>query len=242
MDLKYVLQEIGLAKKEAAVYLANLKIGESPVSVIAKKAGFNRVSTYDVLRRLNILGLVSYCTKADTKHFSAINPEVLISDYKEKVRNLEKALPELRGLINKNSKKPKLRYFDGIQGIKMVYEDTLTTSTEILNFSNSEVIRKYWPTYDEEYVKIRAEKKIFLRGISPLDKHGLKVQKEDKENYREIRLVSSREFHFTNEINIYDDKVAITSFQDQPFGIIMESKEIAHTQRDIFKMAWLYAA
>ena len=64
---------------------------------------------------------------------------------------------------------------------------------------------------------------------------------------REIRLVPSKEFDFTNEIKVYDHKVAILSFDEGPraendmFGVIMESKEVAETQRQIFEMAWRYA-
>ena len=46
---------------------------------------------------------------------------------------------------------------------------------------------------------------------------------------------------FSNEINIYDNKVAIISFKDDLIGMIIESSEIADTQRTIFKMVWEFA-
>ena len=52
------------------------------------------------------------------------------------------------------------------------------------------------------------------------------------------------DFDFNNEVNIYDDKVAITSFGEAEadlFGVIIESREVAETQRQIFAMAWRYA-
>ena len=75
-----------------------------------------------------------------------------------------------------------------------------------------------------------------------MDEHGKWVHERDKENYRELRLVPEKEFTFTNEINIYDGKVAIISYKDKPLiGMIIESLEIANTQRDIFKMAWAFS-
>lgn len=67
---------------------------------------------------------------------------------------------------------------------------------------------------------------------------------EDRKRRREIRLVPAKDFDFTNEINIYDHKVAICSFgsADHMFGAIIESVEVAETQRQIFEMAWRYAA
>ena len=71
------------------------------------------------------------------------------------------------------------------------------------------------------------------------------MQGHDRENLREIRLVSDREFNFNNEINIYDSRVGIVSFgvaEGELFGVIIESREVAETQRQIFEMAWRYAA
>ena len=87
------------------------------------------------------------------------------------------------------------------------------------------------------------ERGIHLRGIAPDDAAGRKVHGEDKEKLREIRLVPARDFDFGNEINIYDRKTAICSFGSQRdlFGVIIESKEVAETQKQIFEMAWRYA-
>ncbi len=67
------------------------------------------------------------------------------------------------------------------------------------------------------------------------------VHSEDQKYFREIRLVPSDQFNFTNEIHIYDDKVAIISFKDELIGMILESIEIANSQRAIFNMCWQFA-
>ncbi len=88
---------------------------------------------------------------------------------------------------------------------------------------------------------------IRLRGISPDDVAGRRVHGEDTDKLREIRLVPAKDFDFQNEINIYDHKVAICSFDSglkgdkDMFGVIIESKEVAETQRQIFEMAWRFA-
>jgi hypothetical protein len=120
-------------------------------------------------------------------------------------------------------------------------------SGELLNFANSAVVRSFWPGYDEEYVAARVKRGIHLRGIAPDDAAGRKVHGEDRQRLREIRLVPAKDFDFQNEINVYDHKVAICSFDSglrgnaDMFGVIIESKEVAETQRQIFEMAWRYA-
>jgi len=52
MHLEEDLVSLGLKKTEAKVYLALLELGVGTVSVVAKKAGLNRTSTYDVIQPL----------------------------------------------------------------------------------------------------------------------------------------------------------------------------------------------
>ncbi len=219
------------------MYLACLEIGENKVSTISKKSGLNRVTTYDILEKLSEKGIVSLVIKDGNKFYSAIPPTTLLKRTKDKLKNLEKALPILKKLSSKTSP-PKIEYFEGIEGIKQVYADTLNAKSDILNYANSQLIREIWPEYDDEYVTARVQKKIFLRGIAPHDKYGLEVAAENKSSHRDIRLVPSDTFDFSNEINIYDDKVSIISLKHDLIGIIIENEDIANTQRSIFKMAW----
>jgi HTH-type transcriptional regulator, sugar sensing transcriptional regulator len=240
-QLTKTLINLGLNQKEAKVYLACIEHGTAVVSEIAKSASINRVTTYDILEKLKKKGLVSFFTKAKIKYFTPIDPELLVDEYEKRTDELRRALPKLKSLQGEINH-PRVRYFEGLDGIKAIYADTLTSKSEILNYSNSEEIREQWPTYDEDYVSKRAEKKIHLRGISPKDKMGEKVQAKDEKYFRQLRLVPKEQFDFTNEINIYDDKVAIISFKEELIGMIIESHEIANSQRAIFNMAWQFAA
>lgn len=236
-----VLKKLGFNEKEARVYLACLELGTGTVVQISRKADITRGSTYDVLEEMLDKGTVSKLHKDKHMVFSAVDPEILMKNYKDRLRDFEMALPELKGLFNRYSSRPKVRYFEGLEGVKRVYEDTLSATTEILNYSNTHEILSHWPTYNEDYVKLRTQKNIFLRGVAQDDGYGKKLTKDDKRYLREFRLLSSNDFKFTNEINIYDNKVAIVSFSPELIGIIIESQAIADTQRDIFKMAWAFA-
>lgn len=239
-ELIEILISLGLTDKESKVYLAATEVGTQPVSSIGQAAKINRVTTYDILEKLKQKGLVSYFTKKKIKYFTATNPETLLEEFEKRTNNLRTSIPKFKRLTGEISH-PRVRYFEGIEGIKAIYADTLTSKTEILNYANSSEIRKQWPNYDTEYVEKRAKKKIYLRGVSPKDKAGEIVHSEDQKYFREIRLVPSDQFNFTNEIHIYDDKVAIISFKDELIGMILESIEIANSQRAIFNMCWQFA-
>jgi len=240
-ELLPVLTNIGLTDKEARVYLSLVELGPSLVSSVASKAKINRVTAYDILEKLKAKGLLSSFTKQHIKYFTATDPEVVASNFEQRSKSLTAAVPSLKRLRGETAH-PRIQYFEGLDGIKAIYEDTLNSKTEILNFSNSEEIRKIWPTYDTDYVTKRAKRHIFLKGIIQADEAGKKVKSEDALYHREMRMISKDKYNFTNEINIYDDKVAIISFSDELIGMIIESKEIANTQRSIFQMSWDFAS
>lgn len=240
-QLVQVLTNLGLNEKEAKVYLAGMQSGTAVVSEIAQAAKINRVTTYDILEKLKQRGLVSFFTKKKIKYFTVTDPEVVLQEYEKRTDELRRSMPKFKNLLGETSH-PRIRYFEGLEGIKAIYADTLNSSTEILNYSNSHEIRKNWPNYDNEYVKKRIEKNIYLRGICPKDKEGEMVKSLDHSSNREMRLLPNDQFNFSNEINIYDDKVAIISFKDELIGMIIESVEIANSQRAIFNMCWQFAA
>jgi len=68
----------------------------------------------------------------------------------------------------------------------------------------------------------------------------LSYSEDPKQALREVYLIPKEEFYFDNEINIYDDKVAIISHEDQ-VGVIIQNEHIANSQRAIFKLAFQHA-
>ncbi|MBI5793975.1 hypothetical protein HZA87_02715 [Candidatus Uhrbacteria bacterium] len=246
-NLLRILRGAGLSEKESQLYFTGLQLGSAPASDYAKASDFNRVTAYTVLEAMVHRGLFTVERKARGKCYTPVPPEYLAVEVRKNAEAVERSLPELRSLRGAGYRQPQVRYFEGWEGVRRVYEDTLTAKTEILNFANSAVVRRHWPAYDTEYVAERVRRGIHLRGIAPDDVTGRRVHGQDREMLREIRLVSARQFDFHNEVKVYDHKVAICSFDSSlrgdadMFGIIIESKQVAETQRQIFEMAWRYA-
>ncbi len=248
-DIIHILEATGLDQKQAKLYIAGLQLGTAPASDYAKATGLNRITAYNLLEDLVHKGYFTMVRKVRAKWYAPVAPEYIALEARKNAESLERVLPELRSLQGAKYRKPRVRFFEGWEGVRHVYEDTLTAQSELLNFANSAAVRAFWPNYDEEYVAQRMKRGIHLRGIAPDDAMGRRVHGEDKEKLREIRLVPAADFDFTNEINVYDHKVAICSFEsgmkgsssDDVFGVIIESKEVAKTQRQVFEMAWRYA-
>lgn len=242
------LLDLGLQKDEARVYLAILELGGSYVSAIARKADVHRVVCYKILEELVAKGLVSTFIKNKVKHFAVESPEILVYKQQQKWEKAQKLLPELLSITNALAYKPKIQYYEGLEGMKNIFEETLNAAGELVGYTNLESLPKVIP---EDFLRMYAAKKI-ARGIKTrmLSPHTSAALQYLSTYYPqgfdlslvEILFVHPGQFPFEYEITIYGNKVAILSLNpDERMGLIIESPVYARTQRAIFQLAWLGA-
>lgn len=249
MELENQLESFGLLPKEIAIYLNLLQLGSSSIKEISAKSGIKRTTVYSILDSLIQKGLVIFSKKNNHREYFAENPSKIPHILEEKIRQIElkqknilDALPELASIYNVKTTKPKIRYYEGIEGIKQLFEETLELNSgeETLAYSSAESIHKYLKEYVLDYLKRRIAKGITQRAIAEDSPEAREHQKNDQKELRQTILVSQKNFPFSNEINIFRNKVSIASYRDL-LGVIIESAEIAKTQRAIFELAWIGA-
>lgn len=245
-QIKASLLEMGFSDKESDVYIAILELGKGTVTNISRKAGINRTTGYDILTSLTSKGVVNVLGKEPKQEYAAESPE-LIKEYLNKKKteaeeNIKKAddlISELN-LIYTSENRPKIKFYEGINGLKTVYEDTLTSSEPIRAYATIDDMHRTLPNYFPEYYKRRAAKGIFIRGVVPKTKLGIDRSKYDKEEMREIAFVPADKYYFSPEINIYDNKIMIASWREK-LGIIIESEEISDALKKMFELSWAEA-
>lgn len=241
-----LLKQAGFLEKEIAVFFTLLEMGRGVVSEISRKAGINRTTGYVILDSLAGKGLISISGKEPKQEYMAESPENLakyLNKLAKKQKNIaeeiNKMLPELISLYNVGDR-PKVRFYEGTEGLKQVYEDTLTATKSIVAYATFDDMHKALPDYFPDYYKRRAKKGIFARGIAPATPLAFERLKFGKEEARELALIPSHKYSFSPEINIYDNKVMIASWKEK-LGIIIESNEIADAMKKIFELAWITA-
>ncbi|MEK7617958.1 MAG: helix-turn-helix domain-containing protein [Patescibacteria group bacterium] len=240
------LLSIGFSEKGASVYLALLELGKRTVSPIARKAGINRTTAYDVLDSLVGKGLVSVSGKEPLQEYVAESPDKIlllaqreIESKQQHLKQAENLVPQLKSLHN-ISDRAKITFYEGKQGLEQVYEDTLTSHEQIRAYATYDDMEKALPGYFPKYFYRRAKKGIKIRAIFPHTEAGVKLAGQNKEQLRETAIVPIQDFYFTPEINIYDNKTMIASWKEK-LGIIIESAEIADAMKKIFELAWAEA-
>lgn len=242
-QLKLNLQSFGFSEKETIVYIALLELGKGTVRQISSKAGINRTTSYDILGSLANKELVTVSGKEPKSEYAVEPPEAITAYLKkvaeetaEHIKKSEAIIPELE-LLHAKQNRPRIRFYEGKEGLKHVYEDTLTSSEPIRAYATVDDIHKALPNYFPEYYKRRAGKNISIRAIAPKTEMGLERKTLDAEEKREIAFVPADKYYFSPEINIYDDKVMIASWREK-LGVIIESHEIADAMKKIYELAW----
>ena len=234
--LEQLLLEFGLNDKEAKTYLACLELGPSKVQDIAKLSGVGRVNTYYIIDKLIQHGLIARTYKNDVLHFVADEPEALVAIMERRAKDFKQYLPQLKAM-SKQGNRPSMRLYEGEEGIKALYEDSLTSKEKILAWNSAENLEAVMPEYFHDYYKRRAKKNIHIDAILNDSPEAKEYKKQDKELLREIRLVPQEKMSIKPECYIYENKVAFMSLREK-IGVIIESKDIADAMKRLYELAW----
>lgn len=237
------LINLGLTDKEARVYLALVSLGESVVYSISDRAGLKRPTTYVTLNELVKKGYAKRIPRARKQLYFPVSPDEVFSLARERLRESERALPELRALSKEGTeKKVRTTYYEG-------QEQTLTAFLDTLNFPDSEVSgwlsEQPWRStggkgwWHREYRPRRLALNIYHRFIVP-DLASMKTYTEEntKDLKKEVRVERGTPFLPKTDVLFYGgNRVLITSFEEH-MGLIIESKLIHDTFVAIFERQW----
>lgn len=244
-----ILADLGLTSEETEVYGSLLENGPQSASRLSKTTSIKRTYVYDIVDRLVKRGLVLKSRKHGALLFKPLSPDNLVGlvqDEKNKIELLEQtldsALPILRSKYALSDDKPVITHYEGLEGIKKVYLDTIKEKKPILSLVETSKLEPQiykWLTTD--YIKRRLKREIPVKAIvasGPKTKSYIGLNKKE---IRETKVISSDKFPFENEILIYGSKLVIINHKkgsDKPLGIIIENENIATSFRSWFNLTW----
>lgn len=237
--LEKTLEEVGLKGQKAAVYLAALQLGAAKGQDIAEQTGVPRTTALEILESLHRMGMVSFVTKGRTRLYSAEPPAKLESILKEKERKLKAIMPELLSLETTQGNRPRVRFYEGIAGVKTVFEDTLTVRSKKLRgiLSMADLYDVPGKDYMDEYVERRIATGIELNVIRSQSKEVEETWFTSKEENRMVHYAPDG-MVFPMTMYLYDNKVGIIGTQKENFGMILESEDYYQTQKNLFDVLW----
>lgn len=241
MNLAYQLQQFGLDDKETQVYLATLEIGHAPVQVIAQKAGIHRVTTYDIIEKLILKGLMGVVNKDKKRYFVAMEPEKILDSLHYKEQLFMDLMPELEALQNKGSNKPKVLYFEGRKAVWNAYLDRIRHKADLkenLMYGSSEKLLTIFPEEYKKFTNERIALGIKAKIIVEQSSSGLTEKRTATNQLREVKFLPAGKNFSANTV-IYGDRVMTISWESM-LAVIIEDKNNANNQRTLFNLLWEY--
>ncbi len=244
-----LLEQLGLSYQKAKIYLCSLEIGAQPASVIAKKTGLKRSHTYILLGQMKDEGYIQEYVKDGVRHFVSCSPATLLSMLTNRSQEIEvrkeklvRMLPTLDAIRNPLTTQPKVRFYQGIEGLKEVYNDTIREPLDaiyalcdwehLFPAEHSEELHDWmW-----EYADRRAAKNIQFFAIGNKSKESDIAYKRGRKQKRKIKMLTG--VYLPVEIMVYGGKVALMSTKDDMVGVIIEDQAIADTLRNFHKAIW----
>lgn len=227
------LKELGFKDKEIAIYLAALELSPASAQEITKKAGLKRTSFYDTSQQLMKRGLLLQTYRGKKRYYLAADPEKLIEEEKNNIEKIEKSIPYLKSIYNLSGVKPKIRFYEGADGLKEINNDVLRQRMEVLVFSTP----KFLDEAGQDFIKKRVEVKIPIRIIIPASQEAIEQKKHDKEELRETKMLPQNIFTSNVRIGIYGNRTFIVNHKEK-FGLIIESNDIAEPLKRLFELVW----
>jgi sugar-specific transcriptional regulator TrmB len=238
-----LLVNLGLTLPQAAIYLALVEHGTATVTQVAQLSGQTRTNTYALLDKLTELGLAERIGGSKKLNYRALSPDALehlITQQRQAAEKREQLmrsnLPDLMTFFHTNSERPGIRFFQGKDEIMKIYDDQIATGKDILVIRSPDDIR-FFKFEEMLEIRHRAHKYgIHRHKIEPDFPHepGQRNTMSRSQVLLTTTYVAEGGYTAPVEWDIYGDKVSIISFGKEAIGMIIESRQIAESLRQIY--------
>lgn len=236
---------LGLSPLETKFFLACFTCGPATISQIARAAKIRRSTAYLLVKNLSSQGLILGDQKQYSSRFQTIEPKKLlqiIADRQRRFRrqelDLEENLSQLQSLYQASDIHPKVRLYEGHSGLLSVWQDILSTQSEILLWTNQQTENQFFgPQNHAKFIAERLTKKIPIRVLATDSPQALDLQKLDSQSLRQTKILPP-DTTFSAETYIYDHKVAMLDYNKDIIGVIIESQPMFIFHHANFELVW----
>src|SRR3990170_8288815 len=234
------LQDIGLSENEAAVYVAGLSLGPTTAIKIARQTGIKRPTVYTVIESLKEKGLMNIEIKGFKQHYVSENPDRLKEVLEQRKKELNKKIPELQALFNLKGEEGSIKYYEGLEGIKSVYEGMIKDikpHEDYVVISNLDKVLELDEKWFKDFFDRRAKLNINIRLLLQDTEKAREFKKYAKNINAKIKLLPSKTNLNTNLV-ITPQRVMIHQLKYPIVAIVIENKSTIEMQQELFEIIW----
>lgn len=239
-EVTEALQAFGLNTKEIQAYMALLSLGKGSAYAIARAANLKLSTAYVVVESLLNKGIIVRVPQTRKRLYAPRLPYVLLETLQQRASLFEKVLPFLTG-VTREPGNAHLLFYEGVEGIRdgLWYRLKEISNQEIVAFYGAAgKVSSEMEELFSEWNETITSKKIKVRAVVP-DHPSLKKHRRLDTSYdRAVKIVPYQQYTADMSIDVTSLFVRIIIFGDTPQCLIIESKDVAQTFRQIFEMVW----
>lgn len=235
------LQQFGLSKSAALVYMNLLQNGGLSATELSENTGIGRTNIYNLIEQLVAENLVTIDFNGSKKRFSANDPVVFLKKTEDQLEMINQLLPELKALYQLHPAKPKISYHEGSEGVRAVTDDLLTTKGGRYCYFGS--ILAQFELEGPDHLNAFIARRLSL-GIRSLAIRSRRAERPGPllapniEMLRQVRFFPGPVPESIPNLYIYDSRVAIISNAGEKWALIIESPELASLMQSVWDMIW----
>lgn len=244
-----LLQKLNLNRKQVAIFLSLVKLGKATAAAIARDSGVTRTHVYDLTEELIEKGLVSVVEEHSIKVYEAVDHAGLLAyvsreqtDLREISKKLEQMAGDFNGLQVGLKQKTKVRFFDGIEGVKNLYEEIKrdlsrqSASSEVLTIFSPEKANALIPGFYFFDFPVVTVRDIVCEDAMAT---AYKKQIQNSKNKVQYKMWPEGRGIFPTDNIAWLNKVAYVDLTGYPSGIIVENVAMVRTFTMMFNAMWM---
>lgn len=242
--MENILEVAGIQGTLAKTYLTLLAVAEITPAKLSIQIKESRTNTYKLLDELVDRGLATRKDINKKLHYRAENPSKLLTVAREirdradlQEAQLKAAIPELVKQFHLNHEQPGVRFYQGKEGIKEIFEEQIREAKPIRFMKTRADIEFFGFKFMHEVRNLAPKAKIQRQAFTPdAPEVPQNVAESDKEMLLERTWYLPSDYTAPVEWSVFGNKVAIISFGDEAVGTVIESEQIAESLRQIFAL------
>ncbi len=238
-ELYRIFELINFSQTEAIIYLTALELGSASIWDIAKNSMVKRPTCYAILDQLVAQGYATKTYDGRRQRYTVTTPKELLARLEQKNAEFASSLVYLESIASQATTKPRIRLYEGLEGVKQVYLSELTyRDTELLIYGTNEVLQTM-ADFFTYFVSERVKRNIRARLILAKTADNIASTRDDAEYLRESRFFSKKDFNPLEDVNVIGDTIIyIAHTEKEPFATAIESASFARHEREKFNLLW----
>lgn len=234
MEVTEELKKIGLNKSESKVYMYLLENGLSFSKDIAESTEISHTNVYNVVKKLEDKKMIDEQEKDGMKAYLANSPKSIVRMIERKKERAENLVDDLEALHNKREGKPQIKFYDGWEQVKELFEQQYDAEKVYTIGSTKQLWSLDRDFFDERIEKLKEKNVIWHDVLAyPSKEETAEIAMEKLGELLNIAFLPKKFGDMSAVFYIWDDKTVLLHAEEPVFATVIINKNVSNTLRKV---------